>query len=842
MRRIFCSIILLLAFAAPLWSQPSSEPKKTSAEEKRALDYAKRAFQDRLYDVAAEKLEQFLRSYPQSTSLNEVSWLLGQSLYFQGKYEAALAVFQKQSPAPLEGGDGKQTPVKFWEGETLTALKRWPEASAVYQRFLQADPQSEQAPQARLALGYALFQEGRRKDALEILKEMESGDVKNGLVQKAALLRAQILLADGQLSEAKEALNKLIAQKPARAVLLEAAYWMGEIVLKEGKPDDALNSYRKITTNERVSSKKLLSQAWFGTGEAFYAQKDWSEAADAFEKAFRTEEDPQRLCVAMQRFLDCHRENQSLSSGTIRLREFAKETGQPLALYAIGQSFQQAGNTDAAIAELDGLIKTYPNSKWANEAQLLMSNILTNTGETQAAIKILSKLTNKNRDAQFHLAELYFNSGQFAEAAEVYRQIAQSKDKDASLEQALFNAALSFAKAGKKAEFAKTEKSLAEAFPKSVLLQSIALEEARLFEEAGDEKSAREALQKFIQANPNHELLPQAIFSLGVSFYKEGNYAEAAQAFHRVETEFPSSLLVLEATYRRILSEFGEGKINIDAAREQYADLLFKNPNHEMAPSIAFKIAQSYYEQQNFGDAEKAFQKFAEKYSKHALAGEALYYAGRSLMWLTNYDAAIAVFEKIGENSSLKTEARLAEIDCYRQLGKFDAALKIANSLLSSEPNGKDTAGKSFSLEAMLRKANILFTLAGENPSLYEQALQAAEAILASDSANLAQKNEAGFIKGKSLEKLNKPDEALKAYLDVVYGKLFPSTTNPTQPEYRWFTRCGVEAAQMKENAKDIRAAIGIYRILERFAGPNREEFSKKIEDLRTRYFFWEDE
>ena len=69
---------LLLALAAPMWSQPNPDKsgQKPAAEEKSALDYAKRAFQDKLYDVAAEKLEQFLRAYPQSASLNEVSWLL----------------------------------------------------------------------------------------------------------------------------------------------------------------------------------------------------------------------------------------------------------------------------------------------------------------------------------------------------------------------------------------------------------------------------------------------------------------------------------------------------------------------------------------------------------------------------------------------------------------------------------------------------------------------------------------------------------------------------------------------------------------------------------------------
>lgn len=828
-------VLLLAVFCITAWSQ---ETQKVSKDEEKALSYAKRAFQDKLYDDARHRFEEFLKNYPKSASKNEVNLLLGQSLYFQEKYNDAL---QKFCATPKE----KRSPeFIFWEAETLTALQRWPEAREVYQKFIDAYPQNENVPAAKLGLANLFFQDFKKDEALALLQELQAIGLKESVGQRAILLKSKILLAQDQTTQAKELLDQLYKQNLNPPILFEVLYWLAEIQLKEKKIEQALKLYHRITDDQRASPKELVALAWFGIGEVFKEQKKWEAAAEAFSKAYSSAKDSKNMQVAMQRFLGCHRENKSLTTGALQLREFAKKNEDPIALYSIAKTFYESGNTDAAISELDNLLQAYPKSDWASEAYLLMGTILTQTDQAEAAIHAFKKLIEQNhdpartREAQFHLAELYFKSQKFSEAAAIYQQISKSSQIDLTLEQMLYNATLAFSHARQKDEFLKTEEILRKTFPKSSLLRNVVLEKARLFNELGDGKQSREILSEFIEKNPQSPLLPQALFMMGSSFYRDVDYAAAAQKFYRIEAEFPTSELFVKASYHRIESEWRAGKTTLDRAREQYSRLLESHPNDEMAPIIAFQIAQTYYEQQNFGDAEKAFQKFTETYPKSDLYNDALYYAGRSLMWLTNYEGAIATFEKIHNDLPLKTDARLAEIDCYRLLGKFEAALKIANFLIPEDAKVEMGPAQA---EAMLRKANILFTMATDNSKLYEQALQSAELVLKTDSSNVSQRNEAGFIKGKSLEKLNRSDEALQSYLDIVYGKLLPQFAISNQPEYRWFTRCGVEAAQMKENQKDVKGAIAIYRILERLSGPNREEFSKKIEDLRTRYFIWED-
>ncbi|NJK91466.1 MAG: hypothetical protein HC904_06345 [Blastochloris sp.] len=60
-------------------------------------------------------------------------------------------------------------------------------------------------------------------------------------------------------------------------------------------------------------------------------------------------------------------------------------------------------------------------------------------------------------------------------------------------------------------------------------------------------------------------------------------------------------------------------------------------------------------------------------------------------------------------------------------------------------------------------------------------------------------------------------------------------------PEFFWFIRSGVAAAAMREDKGDFRGAVEIYRILERLGDPNRDEFRKRIEDLKSKNFLYEE-
>lgn len=834
-----CSDLITILWLAGALLLTAQTPAPTPADDPRALNLAKRAFQDRLYDAAAQRFQAYLTAYPNSPSAPEARWLLGQSLFFQGRYAEALDLFRQKPPQP----DSPFLPVlAFWEAESLSGLGDLPAARATYEQFLAAHPGHELVPAAKLGLAAVLFLENRRDDARRLLQDLPT-DPKTPAGQRTILLRARMLLAENKNNEAQALLSSLLPLKPNPPLLFEIHYWLGELALKRSDHDAALEQFKKITADPRATPQDLVGKAWFGTGTALAARKNWEPAANAFEKAYTLVRDTPVQEAAFRRFLLAHRENKTASTGILKLREFVGRQGPAAAagLYAIAELHVQTGNPDAAVSELDSLIRTYPDSPWTVEGRFLLGDILEKKGEIPVAIETYRALieAGKNperiRDARLRLAEISFKNKLFTEAAALYSEMARSGQDDPALETVLYNALLAFSGARRLDEFESTEKALQSRFPNSPLLKNAALERARLLELLGQGAKSREILTAFIQAQPADPLTPRALFALANSLFRDASYEAAAREYEKLFREFPGDPLAPTARFQHILADLRSGKVPLDDIRRRLVALSEQESARELAPAIAFKIAETFYEQQNYGDARAAFDQFVAAHPQHPDAEEALYWSGRCLMWLNQLAPAIETFEKIRDDSPRKTDARLAEIDCYRQLGNFEAALKIANSLTAKPEN---TAAGA---EALLRKAGLLFTMASKDPALYPQSLAAADTVLAHPAANVAQRNEAGFIRGKSLEKLGRSQDALQAYLDVVYGKLLPPVEGPSQPEYRWFTRAGVEAALMKENAKDIRGAIAIYRILERLSGPQRAEFARKIEDLRTRNFIWEE-
>jgi tetratricopeptide (TPR) repeat protein len=329
------------------------------------------------------------------------------------------------------------------------------------------------------------------------------------------------------------------------------------------------------------------------------------------------------------------------------------------------------------------------------------------------------------------------------------------------------------------------------------------------------------------------------IDAYGVELKKKGLPGdEALKSLLALEKDFPKYDQLAHAIYLRVLIQSRKGQLPPDAFRKELAKLTDRFPkNDELAAKALFQIAESFFEQGNFAEAQSRFQQVTEKYPGHPLATRALYFSGRSAMRLGNFAEAIGTLEKIPDASPLKADARVAQIRCFIAQEQWQDALRIADSVITGRQPDPVWA------EASLRKANCLYRLAKDDPRQYDAALAVAGQILAAKNITLAQRNEAGCLKGDILKQQQKTTEALAAYLDVVDGRLLPPdvTSLPSEPEHYWFVRSGDAAAQLLEDQGDIKGEIQIYRILERLVEPRRDEFRKKIDELKAHHFIYEE-
>jgi tetratricopeptide (TPR) repeat protein len=817
---------------------PTPAQADTGFFERRSISFAKRAFQDSLYDVSKLKLEKFLEKYPESDFKIEALWLLAQSHYFLGETGAALKILSEASPADdhtLAAG------FLFWQAEALAADNQLTKATETYRLFLKKYPADTLAANARLGLSKTLFRTRDTKEALLALDPLLGLEDSSPDKQATLLQQCRILIGTEKYAEALKILNTLSTEKLTGPILYESSFLEGEIYRLQKKPNEALIAYRRITSDSLAQPRSLLVRAWDASGIILSNQKKWAEASVAFEKAFRLALNNDQIQQSVQRYLEAQFQNQTLTKGAMEVRNFVNKNPETAVsgLYAIGKYYFLEKKYDAAISELDHLLHQYPDSEWSWPARLTMAEALLLKNQPAEALTALKDLAENSprhdvkTRALTQIGEYEYQQGEFKKAARYFQQAtatALQEEKEALLTRSL----LTLAQAGELDAFLEAEKSFFEAYPSSTHRVDLLMEKARLFEESGKDQQARQLYSELIQNQYNPSQTAEALFRLGVSGYESGKLSDALTAFTALETEYKTFDLLDQAGFLKIQCENMLNAKSAEDIVEELTQWLKRFPDSALRPQVRNYMGAILKTRGLYAEAIAQYRKVIELFPNTEQADEAAYWGGNSLALMTRFEEAIKMLEQVRpESATWKPNARLQQIVCYMRIGDYRSGLKVSESVLKNNP------APNIRSYARLRQAECLFTLASEDRKLYAEALKAVDDIINMESASSAERNEAGFIKG---EIFKKSGEALQAYMDVVYGQLLPeeSTRMESQPEFHWFIKSGLAAANIKETQGDIRGAVEIYRILERIGEPSRNEFRRKIEDLKNEYFLYE--
>lgn len=821
---------------------PGPPPELQAGELPKDLRIAEEMIRDGLPRDAVNRVRGWLQKNtppPQP----EAQVLLAEALLADGRPSEALGSIPKNIPPDLTNR------VVLTRASALNEVGRWKEALAEWKRLDFSALSREESGQARLALATALLNENEREAGKKELRELLEKDSPSA--DAARLLLVKTFLADGKQEEAEKEISA-IRETASPAIQAEARYWKAEILATRGKSEEARELFQKLVEDADGAGRDLLARGWIAIGRIDRARGKPADAATALEKALDRGGNPETYLAAAREYLAAAQASQSLPTAALRLRDSVRERENDdekrgryaPALLLLGTATLEAGNAEAAAADLDNLIKNYPSSSAAPGAQIVLAEALAKQGQEGAAREQLRNLLKKDGlaaevlvRAQLSLGDLLLKEGKAFEAATAYETALKNASDPKEAELALFNAALATARIPDPVGFGRLEKNFSENFPASDRRAALALERGRMLESKGDSAASRNALEEVAQLPGSGNFQAEAFLRRANSLLRAGSYPEAATAFDDFEKAFPNSPLLPQALASGIEARLRAKELTGTQARAEFAKILSRFPESTLAPALSFQIAQTHYEEKNHGEALTAFREMAKKFPKDPLADNALYYAGLSALALGNPEEATKLFRSLSENSPLRTDARLAEIDASRSAGDYNGGLQIANSLLAGR-----TPDQRAWVEISKRRLACEFALGGTDKGSLERAVTTAEGILKSSVADASEKNEAGFIKGRSLEQLGREDDALQAYLDVLYGRLGTAASAPSQPEYLWFARAGAEAARIQEKRNDFKGALAIYRILENAGGPNQASFAKKIDDLRNRHFLWSEQ
>ena len=821
----------LACAALPLRAEPSDDEKKT-------LHSAEQSFKDGAFDLTNDRVAALLKKYPKSELAARAEVLQAQALYQLGRSDAAFAAF---TLAPDQVPAEQRADTLFWQAESLLDLKKWPDAEQKYRALLALPDPADHADEANLGLAWSLYNQGKEADALPILQGLIKDKGGSFAGEKAQLLLAEINIAKNQFKEAIAALEMLLADSPDKGIAFEAEYWLGETYTANAQPAQAVTAYQKITLDPQAFPKRIVALAFLGLGRAQAALSQNDQAMLAYEQTYRLTENEQTQHDAFTAYLDAARFGGQLPEAVAKLQEFAKssDVSAPGALFAIGSELAANREDDKAIGILESLLVAYPMSPLAPETNEQLGELYARTGKIDQAVKAFQNCITANtnpvlvRTAHSQLGLVLINQAHdYAGAAAQFAQI--SDGTDAAAENASYNFLLAQASLNKLDVFTKAEADFEKRFPKSGYLKMIAMAKGQLLANAGKTDDAKAVYEKAITTpgtGPDQEALLNALCDLQ---YQTNDLDGTLTTCALIVKQFPNDALL--AAQRGVLVSYEMKKLNEDQVEQALVALAQKYNNAPGAPEAYFRLGEFYFNHEDYVRAQDAFQQLITNYPTSTYADNANFFAGRAAFAHQDYAAARTLLEKVPDASPLKPDARLWEGRVYQQQHNFEQANTLYDAVLSTEKTGPRF------VEASLLKGLSLFALGSpQDTGNYLAAMNTFDAILKNKEGTIADRNEAAVREAKCLEMLGRTDDAMKLYLDALYGRVAGNDANATvPPDYFWEIKAGWEAGRIRESQKDWRGAIEIYKRMEQIGGAQAQDIHALVNKLRRDNYIYE--
>ena len=777
------------------------------------MEEATRALDEGVAEVAIVKLQTFLATArPDAAASRQAKIRLAEALLAAGRTgEALRQVRDPEVNAPL------------LEARILAAAGDWDAALALYAGC-------GESLDAVLGRAECLRALGRLPEAVAALESTAPGTA-----ARVTLRLAELYLEQKQQAPCAKLLGAL------REPLTDAErkwkqYLEARLLLLENKFALAYAQFEALARDPRNLSAEMLLGATLGMTDSRTEISGLTAADDILEQFIWKHPQSPSLATLFRKLDEVYAGEENPSLGELQKwaqREPAIRAG--FATYYLAKALERDEKPEPALVVLEGLSARFPSHPILPEGLWMQGRLLARAGKPEAAQKAFDEAMQNGphpelrSEIEMASAAAHFQAGEFVLAATLFHNAGERTP--ALAENAGFNTALCWLHQGNYTRFAEECGEFGRRFPQSPLRSDLMLEEG-LFRARQGDSQAEAALQQFINDFPGNPRIPAAWLALAEIHYTGGEPGEASR-FLRVINTLPASAKTAEQSdYLALFVADAATPRSDETVIALCRDFAGRYPESPRLPEVRMKLGQVYFRSGDFASAQTQFETLARENPASPLVEAALFLAGQSSAKRIDaggIDRAIELFgEAAARNGPLKLHARLQLALLQNRLGKEADAVKIYDDILRSNPAAEVKSA------ALAGKADNLFALGTRDPALSSQALAIYEELASQPGIDATTLHRALYNKGRCLETLGRPEEALAAYYQVVDG-------GAAQPqEYFWFYKAGFDACRLSEAREQWKSAIAIYQKMAAIDGPRTEEARARLTQLRLEHFIWE--
>lgn len=540
------------------------------------------------------------------------------------------------------------------------------------ERLAATYPNSAHTQEIKELLSHAYLNANNYNKAIEYIETFQKRNPTLDMAyQKATLLKGIELFNKedyaGAISFFDKSLNNPIEPK----LVAEASFWSAEAFSILRKYEQAVEQYQKVIG----LNTDLVVKARYGLGYAYFNLQQYDLALFSF-KEFVAKASPSNNNYgdAVVRLADCYYVTKSYPEALSFYRKaFASNTtDKDYGHLQAGTVLSIQRKYTEAVAELDFAIRTFPQSKFLDEAMFQRAQVDFEQGNYAASVAGFSRLINTQKSSRFlpyayvRRAASNYNLKDYQKTADDYIFVLEQFPAHPVTHDVMLPLQEALNLSGRSSEFDKYLTSFKKANPDARGIESIEFETAKNLYFNQEYEKALLSLQRYASSYPESPRLTEANYYQAESYYRLKDYAKAVEIYRQTESDpaFPMINKVL-------------GRI---------ADLEFKLGNYEKAVPEFHKLAKIATTKK------EQFNAWSGLMESHYL--------------LAQYDSAAFYARQILENGNVNAGAQ-NKATLY--LGKAAMAKGDYESAKDEFLNTLNTARDEYGAEAKYQLAQIFY-------------------------------------------------------------------------------------------------------------------------------------